>query len=42
MTLTTEQWKEILNAVNSSDGDILEQIKGKLKEQIDASRCCQW
>ncbi|WP_264336644.1 ankyrin repeat domain-containing protein [Wolbachia endosymbiont (group B) of Chorthippus brunneus] len=33
MTLALEQWKEILDAVIPNKGDILEQIKGKLKEQ---------
>ncbi|WCR58339.1 hypothetical protein [Wolbachia endosymbiont of Ctenocephalides felis wCfeJ] len=35
MALTLEQWKEILNAVefNNNPGDVLEQIKAKLKEQ---------
>ncbi|WCR57689.1 ankyrin repeat domain-containing protein [Wolbachia endosymbiont of Ctenocephalides felis wCfeJ] len=35
MALTLEQWEEILNAVefNNNPGDVLEQVKAKLKEQ---------
>ncbi|WP_349967099.1 ankyrin repeat domain-containing protein [Wolbachia endosymbiont of Armadillidium arcangelii] len=33
MTLTSEQWKEILDAVNLNEGDILEAIKENLKEK---------
>ncbi|KAG8174681.1 hypothetical protein JTE90_027151 [Oedothorax gibbosus] len=33
MNLTIEQWKEILNAVNANEGDILGQIKVKLLER---------
>ncbi|WCR59755.1 MAG: Phosphocholine transferase AnkX [Wolbachia endosymbiont of Ctenocephalides felis wCfeF] len=32
-SMLSEQWKEILNAVNLNEGDILEQIKAKLQEQ---------
>ncbi|OJH30342.1 Phosphocholine transferase AnkX [Wolbachia endosymbiont of Armadillidium vulgare] len=42
MTLTIKQWKGILNAVNSSKGDILKQIKAELKEEQGKSIYQEW
>ncbi|NSX83602.1 hypothetical protein GOM44_04635, partial [Wolbachia endosymbiont of Atemnus politus] len=41
MTLTYEQWVEIIRSVNSNEGDILEQIKKNLEEQ-DKGTSQEW